>query len=190
MTIQNVKRGLMAFGCMAGALALSGFFGTAAMAQDQPSPANPHKETIVSAAGGNTEARATLVALNYKSPQQVLAGFNQVVVARGGAVKAANFRQENKHNNFLDGGSLSLYVGDANDPRSMNFFVDIKVYADANLNTVVNAKFKVNNSEMSNEGQGMSLRKSLEDEIGISRRFNAQKVPAFIWAGDFRSYHW
>lgn len=188
MMFQTNKRRLLAFGGIAVVLALGGGFGSKAMAENESAPPNPHKDTIRAAATGSAEARAALVKLNYKSPQQVLAGFNKVVVARGGALKAANFRQENKHNNFLDGGSVSLYVGDPSDSKNLSFWVDIQVYADANLNTVVNANFKVNNSGRPNQGEGSDLRRSLEDEIGISRRFDAVPVPAFIFTGDFSAF--
>lgn len=140
--------------------------------------------SIRAAVAGDAQARAEIVKMGYKSPQQVLAGLNDLVQSRGGFVKAANFRAENKHNNGLDGGSLTLFNPDRDDPKKMRWWVDIRVYADADMNTVVEGVFKVANTPRGAGGEGHELIQDLRSRIGVSK-FDDRLPPALLFKGDF-----
>ncbi len=149
--------------------------------------ATPAQTAVIrSAVAGDAQARAEIIKLGYKSPQQVMAGLNDLVQNRGGLVKAANYRAENKHNNGLDGGSLTLFNPDRDDPKKMRWWVDIRVYADANMNTVVEGVFKQANTPRGASGEGFDLMQDLRSRIGVSK-FDDRLPPALLFKGDFAS---
>lgn len=145
-----------------------------------------HTASIRAAFNGDAAARAEVVKMGYRSPQQVVGGLNKIVQnSPGGAVKAANFRPESRHNNGLDGASLTLYYG----PSAANptWWVDIKVYADANLNTVVEGVYKLANTPRGASGEGYDLMQALRNNIDVSK-FDDRLPPALLFRGHFAGF--
>lgn len=143
--------------------------------------------TIRASYAGEAQAREQVIKMGYKSPQQALAAFNDLVRNRGGIVQAANFRAENRHGNGLDGGSLTLYVGNPANPSGMRWYVDVKVYADANLNTVIEGSYKVANTDRGRRGEGHDLMQDLRSRLGVSK-FDDRLPPALLFKGDFGGF--
>jgi hypothetical protein len=141
--------------------------------------------TIRAAYAGDAQARAELEKMGYRSPQRVLQAINHLVQGRQDqSIKPANFRAENRHGNALDGASLTLYSGSNTNPR---WWVDVKVSADAGLNTVVEGVYKLANTPRGPSGEGHDLMRDLRLFLGVST-FDDRLPPALLIRGHFAGF--
>lgn len=141
--------------------------------------------TIRAAYAGDAQARAELEKMDYRSPQRVLQAINLLVQGRKDqSIKAANFRAETRHGNALDGATLTLYSGSNTNPR---WWVDLKVHADAGLNTVVEGVYKIANTPRGASGEGHDLMRDLRLFLGVST-FDDRLPPAFLIRGHLAGF--